>query len=172
MSAPAIAYRIACVPPAAFGGTIPKLIALLIACRWAQEDGRFIVRQAAIVDATGLSRASVQRAILALRSVRVFTDLPAEESLLVVGHLPVPYPTDANWHPTEPTTDRVQASHRGLPASQRPPGPPGGGSPPGIPPMPICLTQMPGDVSGRNAVCTEPDASVSLSSSSNREEGE
>jgi hypothetical protein len=79
MSAPDLAYRIACAPVAVIGGSNAQLVALLVACRWAQPDGRFILRQSAIKLATGLSERPVSSAVAALRSSGVFSQIEGEE---------------------------------------------------------------------------------------------
>lgn len=88
MTAPDIAYRLACAPVDVLGGTSAQHVALAVACRWAQSDGRFLVRQTAIAAATGLSESSVGRAVKALRVAGVFLPIGVDECRLVVDHLP------------------------------------------------------------------------------------
>jgi hypothetical protein len=166
MSAPEIAYRLACAPPAAIGGTLAKLVALVIANRWAQADGRFIVRQAAIIDATGLSKASVVRAVAALRSVKVYADLPAEEGRLVVDHLPGRLLPATERSPTASAPARAAGSAgagSALPATartSRDTSPPGGD---GCSQSPNGIGQRPEGRSEPEAVSPLLDVSVSSS---------
>lgn len=174
MSAPDIAYRLACTPPAALGGTMAKLVALLIACRWAQVDGRFVVRQASIVDASGLSKASVVRAVAALRTVRVIIDIGAEECCLTADHLPGGLLSASGRLLTEHRTDRAQVAHRARSAptatnrTQRVDDPP---SAPGISQQPPGLPQQPNGRPGTESLNRKPDVSVSSLSSSDSNEG-
>jgi hypothetical protein len=88
MPAPELAVRIACAPVDAVGGATAQHVALLAAMRWAQPDGRFILRQVALQAATGLSERPISAAVRALKSAGVFTPIGADEWLISVERLP------------------------------------------------------------------------------------